>query len=89
VVSDVRVLDEAAFQTSGQESEWEYTTTLHPPNTHPTEGEVSESVDIPANAIGLRIRPACLFKCPRCWTFTREEYDELCARCDDVVCGHK
>ena len=61
---------------------------LHPPNAPPAEGEVPESVDT-ANAIGIRVRPASLSKCPRCWTFTREEHDDLCARCDDAVRGHK
>ncbi|KAF9787854.1 tRNA synthetases class I-domain-containing protein [Thelephora terrestris] len=85
VVSDVRVLDEAAFRNSRHESEWEYTATLHPPSGCPSEGEVPKSVDIPADAIGIRVRPALLSKCPRCWTFTREEHADLCARCDVAV----
>ena len=87
VISDIRVLGEVAFRNSKQESEWEYTTTLYPSSASPSEGEVPESVDIPANAVGLRVRPASLSKCPRCWTFTREEQADLCARCDDAVRG--
>ena len=89
MVSDVRVLEEAAFRNLKQESEWEYTTVLHPPSTPLSEDEVPETVDIPANAIGIRVRPALLSKCPRCWTFTREERDDLCVRCDDTVRGLK
>lgn len=87
VVSDVRVLDEAAFRNLKQESKWEYTTAFHPHDLSPS--EVPESADIPADAIGIRVRPASLSKCPRCWTFTREEHDDLCVRCDDAVHGHK
>ncbi|KAF9652680.1 isoleucyl-tRNA synthetase [Thelephora ganbajun] len=89
VVSDVRVLDEAAFLDPKQEPRWEYTTTLHPPSTSPSQSEAPVSVDIPANAIGIRVRSALLSKCPRCWTFTRKEHTDLCARCDDAVRGSK
>lgn len=89
MVSDVRVLDGAAFRDPKQEPEWEYTMMLHPPSDLPPESEVSESVDAPANVIGIRVRPASLSKCPRCWTFTREEHAELCVRCDGAVRGPK
>ncbi|KAI9460791.1 tRNA synthetases class I-domain-containing protein [Boletus coccyginus] len=35
--------------------------------------------------LGLHIRPASLHKCPRCWTYTRHETDDLCLRCADVT----
>ncbi|KAH7882347.1 tRNA synthetases class I-domain-containing protein [Phlebopus sp. FC_14] len=47
----------------------------------------SGSIDIPDSGVKLMIRvePAALHKCPRCWTFTRPEHEELCPRCKDVV----
>jgi isoleucyl-tRNA synthetase len=85
VVSDIRVLDEAAFRHSEQGSEWEYTATLNPPRVCPSEGEMPESTDTPTGVIVVRVRPALLSKCPRCWTFAREEHADLCPRCDDAV----
>ena len=35
--------------------------------------------------IAVRVRPASLLKCPRCWTFTRPEKQRLCGRCSVVV----
>ena len=35
--------------------------------------------------IAVRVRPASLRKCPRCWTFTRPEKQPLCGRCSVVV----
>ncbi len=35
--------------------------------------------------IEIVVRPAALHKCPRCWTFTRHEHEDLCKRCTDVV----
>ncbi|KDR72627.1 hypothetical protein GALMADRAFT_73804 [Galerina marginata CBS 339.88] len=36
-------------------------------------------------SLSIHVRPARFHKCPRCWTFTREESDDLCGRCSDVV----
>jgi len=33
----------------------------------------------------VRVRPATRHKCPRCWTFTREEEKDLCQRCKEVI----
>lgn len=33
----------------------------------------------------VRVRPASRHKCPRCWTFTREEEKDLCQRCEEVI----
>lgn len=38
-----------------------------------------------SESIAIRVRPARASKCPRCWTFTRKDEDELCRRCADVV----
>ncbi|KIK70190.1 hypothetical protein GYMLUDRAFT_34677 [Collybiopsis luxurians FD-317 M1] len=35
--------------------------------------------------LGIRIRPATLEKCPRCWTYTRPEEEEVCGRCIEVL----
>ncbi|EIW77211.1 isoleucyl-tRNA synthetase [Coniophora puteana RWD-64-598 SS2] len=45
----------------------------------------------PANVQGvelIRVRPAEKGKCPRCWTYTKEEDKKLCGRCEDVVERH-
>jgi len=49
--------------------------------------EYNGSLNIPGSdaEMGLHIRPASLHKCPRCWTYTRHEEDDLCLRCADVV----
>ncbi|KAH8101837.1 isoleucyl-tRNA synthetase [Cristinia sonorae] len=33
----------------------------------------------------VRVGPASKHKCPRCWTYSRAEEDELCSRCDAVI----
>lgn len=42
-------------------------------------------VDWFVDALGLRVRPASLAKCPRCWTFTKDEKQETCARCKEAI----
>jgi len=39
----------------------------------------------PGKEIIVRVRPATRHKCPRCWTFTREEEKDLCQRCKEVI----
>jgi isoleucyl-tRNA synthetase len=34
------------------------------------------------------VRPPGNAKCPRCWRFVKEEGEEVCGRCADVV-GHE
>ncbi|KAJ7039834.1 tRNA synthetases class I-domain-containing protein [Mycena alexandri] len=45
------------------------------------------SVSFPGcdDELTIRIRPAQLEKCSRCWTFTRPPADSLCPRCTSVV----
>lgn len=33
----------------------------------------------------LCIKPARLLKCPRCWSYTREETDRVCVRCESAL----
>ncbi|OSD08764.1 isoleucyl-tRNA synthetase [Trametes coccinea BRFM310] len=47
--------------------------------------QYKDTLDIEGTEIQLAVRPAALHKCPRCWTYTRHEHDELCKRCADVV----
>ncbi|KAI0646563.1 isoleucyl-tRNA synthetase [Trametes meyenii] len=47
--------------------------------------QYKDHLDVEGTEIELIVRPAALQKCPRCWTFTRHEHDELCKRCADVV----
>ncbi|KAJ4373930.1 isoleucine-tRNA ligase [Neocucurbitaria cava] len=38
-----------------------------------------------AGRVSVVVHPPAKHKCPRCWRFVREEKEELCARCEDVV----
>ncbi|KIK95549.1 hypothetical protein PAXRUDRAFT_140435 [Paxillus rubicundulus Ve08.2h10] len=69
IVSDVRLIEKSDDTTDSPA--WSYCDSLSIP------GSDAELV--------VRVEPASLHKCPRCWTFTRPEEDELCARCTDVV----
>jgi isoleucyl-tRNA synthetase len=69
IVSDANITDEGSLGTSS--FAWSYVS----------------SMDIPGSdlELAIRIRPASSSKCPRCWTYTREEEHDLCARCEDLV----
>ncbi|KAF9239290.1 tRNA synthetases class I-domain-containing protein [Melanogaster broomeanus] len=69
IVSDVRLVENGEDTTDSPE--WTY----------------SGSLSIPGSdaELAIRVENASMCKCPRCWTFTRPEEDELCARCTDVV----
>ncbi|GLB39107.1 putative class-I aminoacyl-tRNA synthetase family protein [Lyophyllum shimeji] len=69
IVSDACVTDEGSLGTYSPE--WLYTDTL------PIPGCDQEAV--------IRVSPAKLHKCPRCWTYTRPAEDTLCRRCSEVV----
>ncbi|KAI0336726.1 isoleucyl-tRNA synthetase [Cubamyces sp. BRFM 1775] len=47
--------------------------------------QYKDTLELEGTEIELAVRPAALQKCPRCWTYTRHEHDELCKRCADVV----
>ncbi|KAG1887595.1 tRNA synthetases class I-domain-containing protein [Suillus subluteus] len=68
IVSDANITDEGSLGTSS--FVWSYVS----------------SMDIPDSdlELAIRVRPASLSKCPRCWTYTREEDHDLCPRCEDV-----
>ncbi|KAK7043002.1 isoleucine-tRNA ligase [Paramarasmius palmivorus] len=71
IVSDAALTDEGSLGGVSEAPEWVY----------------SDSVEIPDSdeSIAIRVRPASLEKCPRCWTFTRPKSEELCARCESVI----
>ncbi|KAN0085929.1 tRNA synthetases class I (I, L, M and V) domain containing protein [Tylopilus felleus] len=69
IVSDVTLTDKADATSSSPA--WSYSGSLGMPGSNAE--------------IGLHVRPALLHKCPRCWTYTRHEEDDLCVRCADVV----
>ncbi|KAF9226386.1 isoleucyl-tRNA synthetase [Gyrodon lividus] len=69
IVSDVRLIEKG--DDTADSPEWSYSGSLSIP------GSDAELV--------VRVEPASLSKCPRCWTFTRPEEEELCARCAAVV----
>jgi hypothetical protein len=47
------------------------------------EGSFDNSLDS-SDFLAVRIRPAELHKCPRCWTYTSETAETLCGRCADA-----
>ncbi|KAG2355481.1 tRNA synthetases class I-domain-containing protein [Suillus spraguei] len=69
IVSNANITDEGSLGTSS--FAWSYVS----------------SMDIPDSdlELAIRVRPASSSKCPRCWTYTREEEHDLCPRCEDVV----
>ncbi|KAI0065258.1 isoleucyl-tRNA synthetase [Artomyces pyxidatus] len=69
IVSDVSITVEGSLSTTSPT--WSHKDSV---SVGPSEG-----------TIGIRVRPATLGKCPRCWTFTRAEEDALCKRCTKVV----
>ncbi|KAF8067764.1 tRNA synthetases class I-domain-containing protein [Lyophyllum atratum] len=69
ITSDAFVTDEGSLGTSSPQ--WIYTDTV------PISGCDDE--------VAIRVRPAALHKCPRCWTYTRPVDDVLCSRCSEVV----
>ncbi|KAG6854411.1 hypothetical protein C0991_006953 [Blastosporella zonata] len=69
IVSDVVITDEGSLGTSSPE--WLYTETLEIPGSD--------------EDLAIRVRPAVLHKCPRCWTYTAPADDKLCSRCTETV----
>ncbi|KAJ8083181.1 isoleucine-tRNA ligase [Marasmius tenuissimus] len=71
IVSDASLVEEGSLGGVGNAPAWVY----------------SDSVEIPGldADIAVRVRPATLEKCPRCWTFTREESKDLCSRCESIL----
>ncbi|EJD05388.1 isoleucyl-tRNA synthetase [Fomitiporia mediterranea MF3/22] len=69
IVSDVSIVDEGSLGASGDG--WVYTSSFDASDTE--------------ESLGIRLRPATRAKCPRCWTYTRHDSDELCGRCSDAV----
>lgn len=69
IVSDANLTDEGSLGTTS--FAWSYVSSMHIPDS-----------DL---ELAIRIRPASSSKCPRCWTYSREEEHELCPRCEDVV----
>jgi len=69
IVSNVSVIDKGSLGTSSPA--WLYVDSVQLPDSN--------------ERIGVRVRPATLAKCPRCWTYTRSHEDVLCTRCTDVL----
>ena len=46
---------------------------------------VAKDEDKDREKVLIRVRPSEQQKCPRCWTYTRAEEDQLCKRCEKVV----
>jgi isoleucyl-tRNA synthetase len=86
IVSDVSILDKGSLGTSPLP--WFYADsmqlpgeTLVPSSPHRSKSHFPGSDE----HICVRVRPASLAKCPRCWTYTRPHGDVLCPRCTDVL----
>ncbi|KAF9254893.1 isoleucyl-tRNA synthetase [Marasmius fiardii PR-910] len=71
IVSDASLTEEGSLGSVENRMEWVHSTSIEIPGLE--------------QDIGIRIRPASLSKCPRCWTFTREEGKDLCPRCELVL----
>ncbi|KAJ7637112.1 isoleucyl-tRNA synthetase [Roridomyces roridus] len=69
ITSDAALIDEGDL--GSEAPEWVYLSTSRIPDCE--------------EELTVRIRPARLEKCPRCWTFTREVEEVLCPRCTGVV----
>lgn len=88
IVSDAFIIDEGSLGTTSPE--WLYTDSLSIPGKCSIHAYHTLSDVLPSGCesdLGIRVRPAVLGKCPRCWTFTRAE-DVLCGRCSEVVSSH-
>ncbi|KAH9849619.1 isoleucyl-tRNA synthetase [Lenzites betulinus] len=57
------------YPSDGPKPQWQY----------------ADALELEGTEIDINVRPAALHKCPRCWTYTRPEHDDLCKRCTDVV----
>ncbi|KAF8918283.1 tRNA synthetases class I-domain-containing protein [Mucidula mucida] len=73
IVSNVSVTDEGSFGT--ESPAWLYS------------GSVDIDIKDCDESVGLRVRPSERMKCPRCWTYTREEAHDVCERCEDTLGG--
>ncbi|KAJ7136038.1 tRNA synthetases class I-domain-containing protein [Mycena epipterygia] len=69
ITSDATLIDEGSLGTTSPA--WVYVSTLSIPSCD--------------EDLSIRIRPAQLEKCSRCWTFTRPSSEPLCPRCTSVV----
>ncbi|KAJ7695476.1 tRNA synthetases class I-domain-containing protein [Mycena rosella] len=70
ITSDATLIDEGSLGTASPE--WVYLSTMSIPSSSDED-------------LSIRIRPAQLEKCSRCWTFTRQASDPLCPRCTSVA----
>ncbi|KAF9007320.1 hypothetical protein BDZ89DRAFT_561416 [Hymenopellis radicata] len=71
IVSSVLVTDEGSFGT--ESPAWLYS------------GSVDIDIKDCDESVGLRVRPSLRLKCPRCWTYTREEAHDVCERCSETL----
>ncbi|KAJ7755391.1 tRNA synthetases class I-domain-containing protein [Mycena maculata] len=69
IASDATLVDEGSLGTTSPE--WVYLSTMPIPGCD--------------DDLSIRIRPAQLEKCSRCWTFTRVPSEPLCPRCTSVI----
>ncbi|TFK71865.1 isoleucyl-tRNA synthetase [Pluteus cervinus] len=69
IVSEVWVTDEGSLGVDSPD--WLYVDTVEIPGLD--------------EDIAIRVRPATNGKCPRCWTYTKAEEDDLCRRCEGVL----
>lgn len=88
IVSEITLHGPVSAAASGIEvqagEEWSYSTLVSSSPSSSSELDLALN-KAPADGIELRVCPARGAKCPRCWTFTREEEVELCERCADAV----
>jgi isoleucyl-tRNA synthetase len=81
IVSNVVVTDEGSLGTSCPE--WLYSDSVSMPGKlWLIQSRYNSDCE---SDLGIRVRPATLSKCPRCWTFTRLENEAVCGRCAAVI----
>ncbi|KAJ7484744.1 tRNA synthetases class I-domain-containing protein [Mycena latifolia] len=71
ITSDATLIDEGSLGAISRLPEWVYVSTIPIPSCD--------------EDLAIRIIPARLEKCSRCWTFTRVASEPLCPRCTSVV----
>lgn len=88
IVSAVEVLPIGTVAELSDLMPWSHSSSVATPGSSSSQSSLCSSdydIDTLALDVTIRIVPASKSKCPRCWTFAREEQDEVCGRCSVVL----
>lgn len=86
IVSDASLTDEGSLGTSSPA--WSHTDSVSIPGGSNYWNFAERTLMFHKGCdlnLGVRVRPAMMEKCPRCWTYTRPKEDDLCGRCSSVL----